>query len=246
MRIVHAVALVMTLVAHQATSQFNDTTNYFIHFGSAGIINKTNETDSYVLNNSFRFSIYKKSISLNTSNSWIYGENQDAITNNDFSSALDFNLYKTLDHFYYWGLGTYERSVSLKINHRYQAGVGVGYNVIDREKALLVISDGILYESSDLYDTPEPEISTAYATLRNSFRIKFRWIIRDVITLEGSDYLQHSLSDRHDYIVRSQTNLHVKLVKWLSFTTSLTYNKLSTTKRENLLINFGLTVEKYF
>lgn len=183
---------------------------------------------------------------MNTNNTWIFGENQDAITNNDFSSSLDFNLHKTLKHFYYWGLASYEKSISLKIDHRYQAGLGVGYHIVDRPKAVVILSDGVLHESSALYDTPEAGRDTTYSTFRNSFRLKFRFVIHDIITLDGSDFIQHSLSDRRDYIIRSQTTLSVKLVKWLSFNTSLTYNKLSATSRENLLLTFGLSAEKYF
>jgi len=241
------VILALLLVATtRLYAQFSDTTNYFVHFGSTGIINNTNETDSYVLNNTLRFSVYKKRMSLNTTNTWIYGRNQDAITNNDFNASLDFSLFKTFEHFYYWGLGTFEKSVSLKINHRIQTGLGVGYQLIDKPNSLVVVSDGILYEASDLYDTPETGLDTTYSTYRNSFRVKFRFVFKERVTLDGSNFLQHSLEDRHDYIVRSQTNLSVKLVKWLSFTTSVTYNKLNTTRRENLLITFGLSIEKYF
>jgi len=227
-------------------AQFSDTTNYFVHFGSAGTINKTNETESYVLNNNLRFSIYKKSVSLNTSNTWIYGENRDAITNNDFNSSIDFNLFKTFENFYYWGLGTFEKSVSLKINHRIQTGLGVGYHVVEKPNVVITVSDGILYESSDLYDTPATALDSVYSTFRNSFRLKFRFIIKERVTLESTDFLQHSLEAKHDYVIRSQTSLSVKLVKWLSFTTTVAYNKLNATRRENLLINFGLSVEKYF
>jgi hypothetical protein len=226
-------------------AQFNDTTNYFVNFASTGVINKTNEGNSYLLNNAFRFSLYKKDVSMNAATSLVYGKNQNNLTNRDFSSTLDFNLYKTLPHFYYWGLGSYERSFSLKIDQRVQAGAGVGYNIVDRPNSLVVLSDGILYEKSELATNAEgvPETNEI---LRNSFRLKFRFVFNKVVTLDGSDFLQHSLSDRHDYIVRSNTNMSVKLIRWLSFTTSVTYNKLARTERENLLITFGLSAEKYF
>lgn len=232
---------------HIASGQFNDTTNYYVNYASTGIINKTNEGSSYVLNNNLRFSISKKRVSLNTTNSWIYGRQQDNLTNNDVTSALDFNLYNKGDRrrFYYWGLGTYESSFSLKIHHRLQTGLGVGYNIIDRANAVVILSDGILYEKSDLYASSEIS-SNDYETSRNSFRLKFRWVILDNVVLDGSDFLQHSLEDRKDYIIRSTTNLSVKLRKWLSFTTSVTYNKLARNRRENLLLNFGLSIEKYF
>lgn len=231
---------------HIASGQFNDTTNYYINVASTGIVNKTNEGSSYMLNNNLRFSVSKKRVSLNTTSSWIYGRQQDHLTNNDVASALDVNLYnKGNRRFYYWGLGTYESSFSLKIHHRLQTGLGVGYNIIDRANAVVILSDGILYEKSDLYASSEIS-SNDYETFRNSFRLKFRWVILDNVVLDGADFLQHSLPDRKDYIIRSTTNLSIKLRKWLGFTTSVTYNKLARTRRENLLLNFGLSVEKYF
>lgn len=237
--------LLIFFCVNEALSQFNDTTNYYVNFASTGIVNKTNNRNAFVLNNNFKFSLYKKNASANITQSWIYGKQSDVLTNQDFSSALDFSLFETFEHFYYWGLGTYEKSFSLKINHRSQAGLGIGYNIIDRKNSLVVISDGILYEKSDLFDNAEAG-NNEYETYRNSFRLKFRFLIGDIISIDGVDYLQHSLSDRSDYIIRSNTNVSLKLLRWLSFTTSLTYNKLSRTGRENLLINLGVTMERYF
>jgi len=236
---------VLMLGTIDSYAQFNDTVNYYINFASTGNINKTNDGTSYLLNNNFRYSISKKSISLNTTNSWMYGKQLGNLTNNDFFSGLDFNLYKTLYNFYYWGLGSYEKSVSLKINHRVQTGAGVGYNLVNRKNALVILSDGILYEKGDLYDSPETG-SNEYEVFRNSFRLKFRVIIREIVVIEGSDFLQHALSDIKDYIIKSNTSLSVKLKKWLSLTSAVTYNKLSATGRENLLITYGITVERYF
>lgn len=235
----------LMLMSCDSFGQFNDTVNYYIHFASTGNINKTSEGTSYLLNNNFRYSISKKSISLNTTNSWMYGKQLGNLTNNDFFSGLDFNLYKTLYNFYYWGLGSYEKSVSLKINHRLQTGAGIGYNLVNRKNTLVILSDGILYEKGDLYDNPETG-TNEYEIFRNSFRLKFRVIIREIIVIEGYDFLQHALSDRKDYIIKSNTSLSVKLKKWLSLTSAVTYNKLSATGRENLLVTYGISIERYF
>ena len=235
----------LLMTATRTFAQFNDTINYFVHYGSTGVINKTNEGKAYVLNNNFRFNVSKKSITVNTYGNWTFGKHGAQLTNNDYFSSMDFNLYKTMRHFYYWGMGTYEKSFSLAINHRLQTGAGIGYNVIDKKNAVIILSDGILYERSDLYDT-EVDGENIYETFRNSFRLKFRIIIKDVVVLDGSDFLQHSLRDRSDYIVKSSTNLSVKLVKWLSLTASVNYNKINRTQRENLFINYGLSLEKYF
>jgi hypothetical protein len=241
------VALLLLIASFSAVAQFNDSTFYHVHLGATGIINKTNETDSYVLRNNFKFGIEKKTISFNSGVSWIFGENQDVITNNDLSAAMDFNLYnKPPSNLYYWGLATYEKSVSLKINDRVQSGLGIGYDIVDRGGNEVIISDGILYEYSSLHDTPEAGVDTTYSTLRNSFRLKYRIQFTKGIHLDGTNFLQHSLSDRHDYIIKSQTNLNIKLASWLNFTAALTYNKLSATRRENLLFTFGFTAEKYF
>jgi hypothetical protein len=237
--------IIFLFVDAVAFAQFNDSINYYVNHTSTGIINKTNDGSSYVFNNALKFNIYKKNYSLSTTNSWIYGENQNNKTNNDFTSVFDFNLFKTQRHIYYWGLIIYDKSYSLKINNRLQSGLGVGYYIIDRKNFVLQISDGILYENNDLYDS-ETGGNPDYQILRNSFRVKFRLVAKEIFILEGSDFLQNSLASKEDYIIKSNTSLSIKLRKWLSFTTAVNYNKLNRTGRENLLINFGLTMDKYF
>lgn len=233
--------LVLTI---RGFSQFNDSTNYYVNFTGTGLINKTNEGDSYLLNNSVKFNIYKRSVSLNTANAWVFGEQKDNLSNNDFSSVVDLNIFKNRRHIYYWALASFDKSYSLKINNRWQTGAGIGYYLIDREAFVLQISDGILYDNSDLYDTQTDKHD--YSIARNSFRIKFRLTLNQRFVVENTDFFQHSLRDKKDYIIKSTTNLSIKLRKWLNFTTAITYNKLSVTRRENLICTFGLTLENYF
>ena len=232
------------LFTQLAWAQFNDSTFYHLGYSGLGIINKTNDANSYNLNNGLRFNVNKKKISINITNSWIYGRQQtlleDKLTNNDFSSILDFDFLKSTQTIYYWGLASFDKSFSLKINDREQAGLGIGYHLVKRDNMAFTLSDGLLYERNDLYDAEAKEL------IRNSFRIKFRYSFRHFISLDGTDYIQHSLADPNDYIIKSVTNFSFKLHKLLSFTTSATYNKLNITGKENLLINFGLTLEKYF
>lgn len=226
-------------------AQFNDSTSYYTSYTSTGLINTTNEGKSYLLNNALKFSVSKKNISFNNVNSWIYGKQLGVQSNNDVSSAADFNVYATFPNFYYWGLGAYDKSYSLKINHRFQTGAGVGYMFVNNAKFMLNISDGILYESGDL-TTADLLGRTNYETFRNSLRLKFRINFKDKVILDGTDFWQPSLSDKEDYVIKSTTHLSIKLQKWLSFTTALTYNKFNINQRENLLWTFGLTFEKYF
>jgi hypothetical protein len=66
----------------------------------------------------------KKKTVFNFNNSWLYGRQDSILTNNDYSATLDFNLYQKNLNFYYWGLGNYNTSYSLKLLNQFQAGLG--------------------------------------------------------------------------------------------------------------------------
>lgn len=234
----------LLLMGSAARSQFNDSTFYYVKYATTGIINKTNDARSFVLNNVLGFQVNKEKFNLNSSSAWIYGRQGSTLTNNDFSTALNLDYLKNRQRLYYWALATFTSSYSLKINYQFQAGGGVGYNFINKEGAELVVSDGLLYETNDL-QLPSGE-QDIYQTIRNSLRIKYKWDINQLVMLEGMHFWQPSLQRFDDYIIRSVSSLSVKLRSWLSLTAALTYNKLSRTNRENLLVNFGFTAEKYF
>lgn len=221
-------------------AQFSDSTSYHLVLSAAGSINKTNNDKAYLLNNSLNFGIKRKSIVFNSSNSWLYGKQNKDLSNNDFSSSLNFNLYKTLPHFYYWGLLNYNTSYSLQINHQLLTGLGIAYNIIDKENSYINLSNGILYDKSNLL------ANEIYHTYRNSLRIQYRFSFNNWIVLDGNNFLQSSLDRKEDYIIRSVNKLGFKLRKWVSLNTTLTYNKMNITYRENLNLTYGLTLDKYF
>jgi len=237
--------LVPFLFLYQTSfAQFTDSTNYVVNYSSTGSLNNTNDGKSYLLNNGLKFGVRKKSVSLNFNNKWIYGKQNRQLTNNDFSSSLDFNLYKTLPHFFYWGLLNYNTSKSLKVNNQLLAGAGIAYSIYDREDAYLNISDGILFDSSDL--TLENEIRDIYHTYRNSLRLSFRFVISKIIIVNSSSYFQSSLSNGSDYIMKSDSSLSFKVNKWLSLTTAFNFNRVARTDRQNSLLSYGLSFERYF
>ncbi len=240
--------------AHKAatdSSHYIDTVHYYLNYSATGTINTSNALHSYVLNNAFKFNRSKKSATLNAYGNWVYGESQHILINNDFSTGLDFDLYKSLRHFYYWGLATYTTSYSLRINGQLQAGAGIGYNVVDKKTAVLILSDGLVYERADLNDTLFNNGSSVnyhdkYNIVRNSFRILFHLSIKDLIILDGTEFFQPSLASSKDYIIKSGQSISFRLNKWLNFTTSLLYNRFTRTQSQNLLFNFGLTIDKHF
>lgn len=225
-------------------SQYSDSIQYHIKYTTGGSLNRTNDGDAYLLNNGLGFNTRKKSVEFNSTTAWIYGQQNKVATNNDFSSYLDFNLYKTLPHFYYWGLAGYETSLSLKINKRFQAGLGAAYSLLDKPNTQLNFSNGIIYETSDLY--MDDTVRDVYQTMRNSFRLRYHFVIKDLITLDGTHFLQNSLSSGDDYIIKSVSTLGIRLKKWLSLTSSLNFNKVNRTRRETLFMNYGLMFEQYF
>src|SRR5688572_29601667 len=131
-------------------AQFSDTVNYYINFAGTGNLNRTNTGSTYLFNNAMRFQIDKKKFSINSMASHIYGKNPTLKTNDDFLAILNLDILKGVQKFYYWGLTSYEKSFSLKVDNRFQAGAGVGYTFVNNDKANLELSDGILFETTDL------------------------------------------------------------------------------------------------
>lgn len=232
------------LTSFSSLAQFSDSVAYYINATSTGSINKADGNSAYLLNNSARLNVRKKSVSLNFGNSWLYGRQNEGITNNDFSTSLDFNLYKTLPHFFYWGLANYNTSYSLRINNQLLAGGGVAYNVYDRENAHLNLSNGLLFDASDIVTIDDSR--EVYETLRNSFRIVFRFTINELITLSGTNFIQNSLKNSDDYNIRLSDNISFKLLRGLNLTANFTYNRINRTKSENMLLSYGLAYERYF
>jgi len=235
---------VVVMSAMPCVGQFNDSVHHNAGYTATGIINQTNEGNSFVLNNSARFNINKKNKFFNSNAGWVYGKQNGQLTNNDVTATLDFDIYGKLPHLYYWGLAGYDKSYSLKINDRFQGGLGLGYNLLDKKNASFVISDGILYEYSDLEDTVSSH--DRYHTLRNSLRLKYHFVLNGIIILEGVQFWQPSLSSRSDYIIKSTNSLSFKLKKWLNLTSSLIYNKVNRTQSKNLLFTIGLSADYYF
>lgn len=230
--------------AIKGSAQFSDSVFYRFNAVASGAVNKTNDLSNYLLNNALRFGARKKSVSLNLSNTWVYGQQQRAITNNDYTGTLDFNLYKTFRNFYYWGLGTYTSSLSLKVNNQYQYGLGVAYNIFDTTDLYLNISNGIINENSEIIvnDTTRE----VYNTFRNSFRLSFRFNVRKIFTISGVGFLQNSLQYSNDYILRTNLSASVRLKSWFSFTAGMTFNQISRTERENFIFTYGITIDNYF
>jgi hypothetical protein len=228
-----------------AQTQFNDSVTHMVKLASSGSLNNTEDGVTYLLNNSAQYSVKKKRFVLNSNSSWIYGDALKVLTNNDFVSTLDFNLYdRKYKNFYYWGLVNFTSSFSLKINEQLQNGLGLAYRFINKDWMMLSISDGIIYERSNLI--LEDSTKLKYATFRNSLRIQFNAKYKDLIAFTSQGFWQPSLSYGDDYILTANASLSVKIWKWLSLNSTVNYNKLSRTNKENFTLTYGIVAQRFF
>lgn len=225
-------------------AQFSDSVFYYTGLFSTGTLNKTDANSSYLFNNTLKFGMKKEIVSLNATASYAYGEQNKTLTNNDVTANLTCDVKSVVKHFYYWGLTNYTSSYSLKINNQFQAGAGAAYNIIDKPNEKLNISDGLLYERNDI-NTSET-VREKYSTLRNSLRLEVGTKVNDIVSLNGNFFYQNSFDNGQDYIIKSSVTLVFKVRKWLNLTSSYTYNRINITKKENVILTYGITVERYY
>ncbi len=238
------VLLFALLIPHRSSAQFSDTVNYYAGLNSTGTYNRTNSSRNFLLNNSLKFSARKNSLHYNLVNKWLYGEQNNKTSNNDYSSLLDVNLHKTFPHFNYWGLVNYSHSYSLKIVHQFQGGAGIAYNILDRKNLEINLSDGLIYDYSEIIRSDTTR--SRYDTWRNSLRIRLKGNLQNKFSFNANGFYQPSIEYGNDYILRADVYLGIKIQKWLSFTVTFLYNEMSRTKAQNVFITYGLIIEKYF
>lgn len=238
--------VILVLAGKFSFGQFSDTVNYHLKMAATGNMNKTTTGTSSVFNNLLGFDISKKYVSLNSSAAYIYGRNPTQKTNDDVIAVMNADFMQSVSKLYYWALASYEKSFSLKVDNRLQAGGGVGYTILNQPNSVIVVSDGLLFETADLSQKDQYG-RTSYQTLRNSFRLKFRFKIKeDLVTIDGTEFLQNSLSEGADYILKLNTAVNIKLYRWLSLTTAFNYNRMNSIGTENLFLSYGLTFDRYF
>ena len=231
-------------IAASTLAQFNDSMHYRFRFAGTGSLNKTQDARAYLLSNGINFDVSQPKIAFNSSAAYTYGQQNHVLTNNDFltSANLDFGKGKTA--LYEWALANYQTSYSLKIAYKTQAGAGIGFTILDSPRTQLSISDGFLYEANNLTDATFG--NDIYSTVRNSLRVRYKFIIRDIITFNGTNFVQPSILSINDYIVNLNNSVNIKLRQWLNLAANLNYNRINRTKRENLLLTFGISIDRYF
>ncbi len=228
----------------QVSAQFNDSTHYRFRFLGTGTLNRTDDAHSFTFSNGIQFNINRKKTALDLSAGYVYGLQNKQLVNNDFSTTANLDFGKGKQVMYEWGLLTYQTSYSLKIDYKVQGGGGIGFYILDSPKTRLSISDGFLYEANNQLDADGNK--EVYRTVRNSFRLKYRFIINNIIAFNGTNFVQPSILSIHDYILNFNNDVSVKISKWLNVTSAFSYNRINRTNRQNLLFTIGVSVDRYF
>lgn len=234
----------LTFGIFESYAQKVDTAHYYTGITTTGTYNKTNAYSSYVFSNNLDLSVKKRNLKAGFHTKWLYGKQQQELVNNDLSTAFNLDLYKTFPHFYYWLLFNYNTAYSLKINNQLQTGLGVAYILFDTENAWLNISDGVLYDYSDIY--VKDSVREIYQTPRNSFRLQLKLRMKEKLNFSSVFFLQNSFLDENDYIIRNENTVSYDLKKWLKLSAKCTYDRMNRTAKENLFLTYGLTVELLF
>lgn len=236
--------LMFTLFSGQLQAQYNDSTHYMAAFSATGNFNQTNDGLTMIYNNGLRFGTQFDRFRFNSSGSWLYGKNPQKVSNNDWNALMDFNLISNHPPFYYWGLFNFTSSLSLGINHQFQSGLGVAYRFLDKQNFNFSISNGILYELSNVKTPDANELE--YRTFRNSLRVRLNYKYKDIVKASGLIFYQPSLNYRNDYIITSNASIQVKIWKWVNLNTAVSYNKVSRTNKENIIFTYGIIAERFF
>ncbi|HVS92652.1 MAG TPA: DUF481 domain-containing protein [Mucilaginibacter sp.] len=220
---------------------------FHLNFAGTGSINRSANDITFLFNNDLKLGVEKNKLALSFDNNWIYGTDHHALTNNDYFSVLqaDWAKPKMRSGVYYWALASYNTSYSLKVNSQVLTGAGIAYNIFLDPNAWFGISDGVVYDHSDLV-LPD-SVHLDYSTIRNSLRVLFHLVLKkNLLAMDETAFLQNSLRLASDYIVRSATTLSLRLNKWLDLTSSLNYNEQKRTEASNLVFTYGLKIDKYF
>ncbi len=225
-------------------AQFNDTIHSYISLSATGNFNRTNEIRSSLSSNTFEFKRRSAKLAANTSLRYIFGKQNGEVANNDFYGLQELNKYIRTQRFYAWVLASYAQIYSLGIRHQFQTGPGLAYTILQKQYVSFNISDGIIYEYRQLRD--EKISNLRDQAIRNSLRLQLKGNLNDVVSLTSTFFLQNSLADARDAIIREETELQLRVHKVLTLTGKLQYNLLTSTEKETLLLTWGLTYRNYF
>ncbi len=169
-----------------------------------------------------------------------YGRQNGVLAERDFYVDLFIDIYKQ-HKIYTFGLGTIETSNLRKIVLRQLAGAGVGFRLWETPENSLVLTNAVLFESTDFRERATVE------TLRNSARLKGKHsFFKNRFRLTHITFLQPSIQNWANFRWSTNIALELPLNKWISFRTGFenTYESIveATRQRNDSRLTVGLSI----
>jgi hypothetical protein len=179
-------------------------------------------------------------VSLATSPRYTYGKQNGILAEKDTYVDLFIDVYKQR-RVYSFGLATIEVSNLRGIDLRQLAGAGIGFRLRQTKAHSLVLTNAIIYESTDFRERP------TISGLRNSTRLKGKHtFFQDKIRLTHITFLQPSLNDISNVRWNTLITVELPLNKWISIRSSFENSFESvveaTRKQNDTRFTLGISV----
>lgn len=179
-------------------------------------------------------------VSLASHPRFTYGKQNGVVAERDLYADLFIDLYKKRK-VYSFALATIETSNLRGINLRRLFGAGAGWRLRETKHHSLVLTNAILYESTDFRER------ATLTMLRNSTRLKGKHsFLQDKIRITHLSFLQPSLNDISNLRWSTLVSLELPLSKWVLIRTSYENSFESvveaTRKRNDSRLTIGVSI----
>lgn len=214
----------------------------------------TGNVERLIINNNLDLSHSGKHIGLKTSNTYTYGTIFKQKTENDIFSR-NFIYLNPRKRFYPYAMLWLQNSLRQKIDFRYQAGMGVTYGLIRQPKHQLKLSTTITreqtrYDGTVFFETPQNLSENKIDNWRSTFRVLGEHrLLNGKLKAHYESWYQPAFDDGNNWRYFINAVLELPISKFVSFRSALIYSHenivLSTIKRDDKLVTFGLSISNY-
>ncbi len=178
-------------------------------------------------------------VSVSSNPRFAYGQQNNVLAEREPYLDLFIDLYKQRK-IYGFGLGTIEASHLRDITLRQLAGLGAGFRLVQAAHHSLVLTNAIIYESTNFGTRPDVEV------IRNSARLKGKHaFFQDKIRLTHTTFVQPALN-RANLRWNTLISLELPLSTWITLRTTFenAYESVVEVgrKRNDSRLTFGISV----
>lgn len=214
----------------------------------------TGNVERLIINTNFDVSHIGHHIGLKTSNTYTYGTIFKNETENDIFSR-NFIYLNPRKRLYPYAMLWLQNSLRQQIDFRYQAGVGVTYQLIHQQKHQLKFSSTITreqtrYDGTAFFEIPENLSGSKIDNWRSTFRVlgEHQWF-KGKLRAHYESWYQPAFDDGNNWRYYLNAAVEVPISKHVSFRSALLYSHdnivLANIKRDDKIVTFGLSISNY-